>query len=60
MDLEDLRARLSELDRKILDAVAARQAVVEQIGAVKRDSGKATRDFAREKQVLDSGAAQRG
>jgi len=54
MDLEDLRARLSELDRKILDAVAERQAVVEQIGAVKRDSGKATRDFAREKQVLDT------
>lgn len=53
MELEELRARLSELDRQILEAVAERQSVVEQIGAVKRDSGKATRDFAREKQVLD-------
>ncbi|MFQ5634515.1 MAG: prephenate dehydrogenase/arogenate dehydrogenase family protein [Gammaproteobacteria bacterium] len=54
MDLEELRARLSELDRRILDAVAERQAVVDRIGEVKRDSGKATRDFAREKQVLDT------
>lgn len=54
MDLEQLRARLSELDRQILDAVAERQAVVDEIGAVKVDSGKATRDFAREKQVLDN------
>jgi chorismate mutase/prephenate dehydrogenase len=57
MELEELRARLSELDRQILEAVAKRQAVVEQIGAVKRDSGKATRDFAREKLVLDSARA---
>lgn len=54
MGLEDLRKRLSALDRKILDVVAERQAVVEEIGAVKRDSGAATRDFAREKQVLDA------
>ena len=56
-DLEQLRARLTELDRQILDGVAERQAVVEQIGAVKRDSGAATRDFAREKQVIDTARA---
>ena len=53
-DLERLRAKLNELDRRILDTVAERQAVVDEIGAVKRDSGTATRDFAREKQVIDS------
>ncbi len=56
-ELERLRARLSELDRRILDVVAERQAVVEEIGAVKRDSGAATRDFTREKQVLDAARA---
>lgn len=58
--LERLRARLSELDRRILDVVAERQAVVEEIGAVKRDSGAATRDFVREKQVLDAARASAG
>jgi len=52
MSLNELRARMSELDRQILELVAERQAVVEQIGTVKQASGQATRDFAREKQVL--------
>ena len=56
-DLEKLRSRLTDLDRRILDAVAERQAVVEEIGAVKRDAGKATRDYAREKQVIDAARA---
>ena len=58
MDLNELRNRLSELDRKIIDLVAERQSVVEEIGAVKHSSGRATRDFAREKQVLDAARAQ--
>lgn len=58
MDLNDLRTRLSDLDRKILDLVAERQSVVDEIGAVKRSSGQATRDFAREKQVLDAARDQ--
>lgn len=60
VSLDDLRTRLSALDRKILDAVAERQAVVEQIGAVKRGSGQATRDFAREKQVIDAARTSAG
>jgi len=55
--LDRLRARLTELDRRILDAVAERQVVVEEIGAVKRDIGAATRDFAREKQVINAARA---
>jgi chorismate mutase / prephenate dehydrogenase len=53
MDLEELRNNLSALDKQILELVAQRQAMVERIGEVKRQSGTATRNFAREKQVLD-------
>ena len=54
MDLDDLRQRLNELDARILDLVAERQSVVDEIGAVKRESRQPTRDFAREKQVLEA------
>jgi len=58
MDLNELRTRLSDLNRQILDLVAERQSVVDQIGTVKLSSGQATRDFAREKQVLDAAQDQ--
>jgi len=53
MDLEELRDKLSALDRELLEIIAQRQAMVERIGEVKQQSGQATRNFAREKQVLD-------
>ena len=53
MDLEELRNTLSALDRELLELVARRQAMVERIGEVKQQSGQPTRNFAREKQVLD-------
>jgi chorismate mutase / prephenate dehydrogenase len=53
MDLQDLRTRLSEVDRQLLELVAARQQLSEEVGALKRSQGLATRDFAREKQVLE-------
>lgn len=56
-DLQALRARLSAIDRQILELVGERQRVSGQIGARKRASGQATRDFAREKVVLDAGRA---
>ena len=58
MSLEDLRQRLSAIDRQIVSLTAERQAVVDEIGAVKRSSGRATRDFAREKQVIEAARAQ--
>jgi chorismate mutase/prephenate dehydrogenase len=58
MSLDKLRTRLSDLDRQILDLVATRQGVVDEIGTVKQSSGKATRDFAREKQVLEMARSQ--
>jgi chorismate mutase / prephenate dehydrogenase len=53
MSIEELRGRLSEVDRRIVDALAERQRVVEEIGAEKRLVGRPLRDFARERQVLD-------
>lgn len=53
MDLEQLRDQLSAIDRKILELVAERQRLSGEIGAWKRASGRPTRDFAREKKVLD-------
>jgi chorismate mutase/prephenate dehydrogenase len=54
MTLEQLRDRLAAIDRQIIDLVAERQAVSHEIGAVKRAEGRATRDFRREKQVIDA------
>jgi chorismate mutase/prephenate dehydrogenase len=57
MALEDLRNRLNELDRQLIELIAERQAVVEEVGALKRDEGQGTRDYQREKQVLDGARA---
>ena len=54
MTLDELRARLAAIDRQILDLVAERQRVSREIGAVKRVEGRATRDFRREKHVIDA------
>lgn len=51
--LESLRAELSALDREILAAVARRTEISLEIGRAKQDLGFGTRDFAREKVVLD-------
>jgi chorismate mutase/prephenate dehydrogenase len=63
MTLAELRDRLAAIDRQIIDLVAERQSVSDRIGVVKRAEGRATRDFSREKQVIDaarSRAAERG
>jgi chorismate mutase/prephenate dehydrogenase len=50
--LEQLRARLDQIDRNLLELVAERQALSTQIDQVKRASGQSTRDFRREREVL--------
>ena len=63
MTLDELRERLAAIDRQIVDLVAERQRISNEIGAVKRTEGRATRDFSREKQVIDAArgrAAERG
>jgi len=53
MSLEALRSQLSSIDRRIIELIAERQAVVGEIGAAKQETGRATRDYEREKDVLD-------
>jgi len=52
-DLQALREKLSRLDVELLEMVARRQAIVAEIGRVKSSAGRGTRDYAREKDVLD-------
>lgn len=58
MTLDELRQRLNAIDRQLIELVAERQSVSGQIGDVKRAEGRATRDFSREKQVLDAARAR--
>ena len=58
MTLEELRARLSEIDRDIIRLIADRQAVVGEIGRTKQSVGRATRDYEREKDVHDAARAE--
>jgi chorismate mutase/prephenate dehydrogenase len=52
MTLEDLRVRLSTLDRQLLELLAQRQELSRQVAEVKRMDGLPTRDFQRERDVL--------
>lgn len=54
MSLDDLRKRLSSVDRELISLIARRQAIVAEIGAHKISTGTATRDYARERDVLES------
>ncbi|MGC1387214.1 MAG: bifunctional chorismate mutase/prephenate dehydrogenase [Steroidobacteraceae bacterium] len=52
MNLDELRAALTDLDGQLLDLVARRQALSHEVAAVKRATGRATRDFGREREVI--------
>lgn len=52
MTLEDLRQRLSAVDREIVSLIAERQRIVAEIGAYKIDHAAPTRDYEREREVL--------
>jgi chorismate mutase/prephenate dehydrogenase len=58
MSLDELRAKLSAIDRQIVELIAERQQIVGEIGRSKRSDGTSTRDYAREKDVLDMGRRQ--
>jgi chorismate mutase/prephenate dehydrogenase len=61
MNLDELRTALTELDGQLLELVARRQSLSEQVAAVKRSTGRAIRDFGREREVILRGrtAAER-
>src|SRR3977135_3510163 len=50
--LEDLRQRVTELDRQLIALVAERKAVSEEVARVKRATGRPTRDYERERDVI--------
>jgi len=52
MNLDELRSAITALDGELIDLVARRQALSEQVAAVKRATGKPTRDFGREREVI--------
>ncbi|MDP7470856.1 MAG: bifunctional chorismate mutase/prephenate dehydrogenase [Vicinamibacterales bacterium] len=55
--LNDLRARLAEIDRQILALVGERQSLSTEIGAAKREAGLPLRDYRQEKVVIDRSRA---
>ncbi len=58
MSLDVLRNELSTIDIELVDLIAKRQKIVSEIGRRKQSSGIGTRDYAREKEVLDAGRAR--
>jgi len=58
MTLEQLRKNLSAVDRQLVELIAERQQIVGDIGKSKVSTGAGTRDYAREKDVLDMGREQ--
>jgi chorismate mutase/prephenate dehydrogenase len=50
--LEELRKRITDLDRQILELVGRRQETSREIARAKRETGYATRDYNREREVL--------
>jgi chorismate mutase/prephenate dehydrogenase len=56
--LDDLRLQLAELDSRLLELVAERTRLASAIGAVKREAGLPTRDFAQEREVVERARAR--
>jgi chorismate mutase/prephenate dehydrogenase len=50
--LDDLRRRLNELDRELLVLVAERKSLSQEVARVKRSTGRPTRDYEREREVI--------
>lgn len=52
MTLDELRAHLNGLDRRLLELIAERQGISREVARVKRATGVPTRDYAREREVI--------
>jgi chorismate mutase/prephenate dehydrogenase len=50
--LEALRQRVTDIDRQLIALVAERKAVSEEVAQVKRATGRSTRDYEREREVI--------
>jgi chorismate mutase/prephenate dehydrogenase len=58
MKLENLRSELSAVDRQLVELIAERQRIVGEIGRSKQSAGRATRDYEREREVLEKARRQ--
>ena len=58
MNLENLRSELSAVDRQLVELIAERQRIVGEIGRSKQSAGRATRDYERERVVLEKARRQ--
>jgi chorismate mutase / prephenate dehydrogenase len=52
MTLDDLRRRLDEIDHQLISLVAERKAISGEVARVKRATGRPTRDYEREREVI--------
>jgi chorismate mutase/prephenate dehydrogenase len=52
MTLDDLRRRLDEIDNQLIALVAERKAISSEVARVKRSTGRPTRDYEREREVI--------
>lgn len=50
--LEELRQRVTDIDRQLIQLVAERRNVSEEVARVKRSTGRSTRDYEREREVI--------
>jgi chorismate mutase/prephenate dehydrogenase len=50
--LEDLRRRLNDVDRRLIALVAERKSISGEVARVKRATGRPTRDYEREREVI--------
>ncbi len=57
MKIQELRQELAEVDRRILELVAARQKLAATIGRTKERHDRAIRDFAQEREVIQRARA---
>jgi chorismate mutase / prephenate dehydrogenase len=52
VSLDDLRRRINEIDDRMIELVAERKHLSEEVARVKRSTGRATRDYQREREVI--------
>ncbi len=51
-DLNDIRKQLDAIDTRLIEALADRHRIVEQVAALKASNGRAIRDMLREEQII--------
>jgi chorismate mutase/prephenate dehydrogenase len=50
--LDDLRRRINEIDDRLIELTAERKRLSQEVARVKRSTGRATRDYEREREVI--------